>query len=61
VAVNYSRVHPVGSAVIGTVIALAPTVLIYKVATIKLAAVIFILPRGNLSDLARSLGSETIY
>ena len=39
--VNYSRVHLVGSAIIGIVIALAPTVLIYKVATIKLAVVFF--------------------
>ena len=32
-SINYSRVHLGGSAIIGIVIALAPTVLIYKVAT----------------------------
>jgi hypothetical protein len=49
VTVNCSRVHLVGSALIGIVIALAPTVLIYKVATVKLAAVILFFPAAILA------------
>jgi uncharacterized membrane protein len=49
VTVNYSRVHLVGSTLIGIVIALAPTILIYKVATVKVGAFIFFFPAAILA------------
>jgi hypothetical protein len=47
VTVNYSRVHLLGSAIIGVVIALAPTVLLYQVGAGKLGAFIFFLPAAS--------------
>lgn len=47
--VNYSRVHLLGSAVIGCVIALAPTVMLYKIGARKLGALIFLLPAAILA------------
>jgi hypothetical protein len=49
VSVNYDRVHFAGSVIIGIIIALAPTVLLYRVGTRKIGAFIFFLPAAFLA------------
>lgn len=48
-SVNYDRIHFAGSVIIGVVIALALTVLLYKVGTQKIGAFIFFLPAAILA------------
>ena len=48
-SVSYDRVHLAGSIIIGSLIALAPTVLLYKVGTQEIGAFIFFFPAAILA------------
>jgi len=49
VAVNFGSIRFAGSALLGALIALVPTVVIYKVATEKAGAFIFFIPTAILA------------